>query len=92
LVTVHRAGDGSITESERRSPVTVTDLGIRNAETLPKVNKCESIQEAAPPKFPAELMVTVTCSGEALQEPIQKERCDILAENVGDGILSNLCP
>ncbi len=68
MVTVHRAGDGSITESERRSPVTVTDLGIRKAkETLPKVNMYESVQEGASPKFPAKLMVTVACSGEALK-------------------------
>ncbi len=45
-------------------------------------------QEGASPKFPAEPMVTVACSGEALQEPIQKERFDLLAENVGDGFIS----
>ena len=50
------------------------------------------ILEAASPKYPAEPMVTVACSGEALQEPIQKERCVYLAENVGDGISSNQCP
>ncbi len=71
-----------------RSPVTVTDLGNGNAkETLPKVKMMMgSTQEGASPKFPAEPMVTVACSGEALQEPIQKERCVYLAENVGDGI------
>ena len=75
MVTVHRAGDGSITESKRRSPVTVTDLGIRNAETLPKVNASKMCaQEGTSPKFPAEPMVTVACSGEALQEPNAKER------------------
>jgi hypothetical protein len=30
-------------------------------------------------------MVTVACSGEALQEPNAKERFVYLAENVGDG-------
>ncbi len=50
-----------------RSPVTVTDLGTGEEITLPKVNAYVSIQEGAPPKFPAEPMVTVACSGEALK-------------------------
>ena len=59
-------------------------------ETLPKVNYAMALKakEGTSPKYPAEPMVTVACSGEALQEPIQKERCDILAENVGDGLIT----
>ncbi len=46
-------------------------------ETLPKVDAMESdTQERTSPKFPAEPMVTVACSGEALQQPIAKERFD----------------
>ncbi len=44
--------------------------------------------EGTSTKYPAEPMVTVACSGEALQEPSSKERCEYLAENVGDGIIS----
>ncbi len=55
---------------------------------MPKVNAIgKGIQEGTSPKFLAELMVTVACSGEALQQPLQKERCEYLAENVGDGII-----
>ena len=46
-----------------------------------------SIQEAATPKYPAE-PATVVRSGEALLEPNAKERFVILAENVGDGLIS----
>jgi len=56
-----------------------------NTKTLTKVSGIDD-QEGASPKFPAEAMVTVACSGEALQEPDLKERVDNLAENVGDGI------
>ena len=57
--------------------------------TLPKVDETRNgDQEGASPKFPRELMVTVACSGEALKQPNEKERCDLLAENVGDGLFS----
>ena len=72
-----------------RSPVAVTDLGNGNAkETLPKVIYAMALEakEGTSPKYPAEPMVTVACSGEALQEPNKKERCVYLAENVGDAI------
>ena len=62
---------------------------MKDGNTLPKVNVSKiCVQEGTSLKYPAEPMVTVACSGEALQEPMQKERCDLLAENVGDGLIS----
>ena len=55
-------------------------------ETLPKVNVMAlEAKEGTSPKYPAKLMVTVACSGEALQEPIKKERFVIPFENVEGG-------
>jgi hypothetical protein len=72
----------------------LNELGNKYGNILTKVDgmkMLKGIQEAASPKFPAE-PATVVRSGEALIEPIKKERCVYLAENVGDGILSNQCP
>jgi hypothetical protein len=76
-VTVHRAGDRdgrtAPSNTSRRSPNTPMDFGdIR--ETLTKVNETRNgYQEEATPKYPPE-PATVVRSGEALLEPIQKER------------------
>ncbi len=55
--------------------VTQTDLKITDGESLLKVNKKrQGVLEEASPKYPAELMVMVACYGEALKQPIPKER------------------